>query len=78
MRDNEKIKDLIKEFEEVNIDSIDFYNQVKSGYYKRDYSEAAINQVKLDFIEKKINILQETLIYLIKKSESKGNINKKL
>lgn len=47
MKNNNEIKHLISQFEEVRADSKDFYDKVKEGYYKRDYTEAAINHIKL-------------------------------
>lgn len=75
MRNNEKIKDLIKKFNSL---SDDYYEFRKSNEtLLKNNIEMKFISFKIDFLDDKINTLQKILIYLIKESLFEGNINGK-
>nr|DAV49324.1 MAG TPA: hypothetical protein [Caudoviricetes sp.] len=76
MKNNNRIKYLTSQFEEVRKDSKDFRENLEKGRYG-NISEMKLNYTRFNFLERKIDILQETLLYLIEESQFEGNINGK-
>ena len=76
MKNNNRIKYLTSQFEEVRKDSKDFRENLEKGRYG-NISEMELNYTRFNFLERKIDILHETLLYLIEESQFEGNINGK-
>ena len=72
MKSNKEIKDLISQFEEVKNISQNFRDKIENNSVTH-YLDSEINYKRLSFIERKIDILQETLMYLIQKSISENS-----
>lgn len=72
MKSNKEVKDLISQFEEVKNISQNFRDKIENNSVTH-YLDSEINYRRLSFIERKIDIIQEALMYLIKKSISENS-----
>jgi hypothetical protein len=72
MKSNKEVKDLISQFEEVRNISQNFRDKIENNSVTH-YLDSEINYRRLSFIERKIDIIQEALMYLIQKSISENS-----